>query len=115
MSTTTSRQSPAKESLTNGVDEEEGSVTTGGIASLGVSGDQPGGEKVQEEPTGEESGEAAATAACYTVTITASSVNPTQVEPEVKWSTDSDKYCQTLGLTDGSAGEVGFQRSLTYL
>ena len=108
-----SRQSPAEESLTNGVDQEDGSAATSGMASLGVSGDGPCGEKHVEEATGEEGGEAAATAAGYTVTITASSVTPTQVDPEAKWSTESDKYCQTMGIThEGSAGEVSFQISL---
>lgn len=101
-----SLESPAvagtEESLTNGVEDSAGGS---GLASLAVSGDEPCGDKIVEETTGEE-GEEAATAVCYTVTVTTSSVAPVPVDTQVNWSRDgADKYCQSLGMGEGS-GEV---------
>lgn len=109
MSSRASLESPAvpEESLTNGVEDSAGAS---GLASLAVSGDEPSGEKIVEEPTGEK-GEEAATAVCYTVTVTTSSVAPAPVDTQVNWSRDdTDKYCQSLGMgisSEGSA-EVSF-------
>ena len=93
-----------EESLANGVEETAG--TSGLAASLGVSGDDPCGDQEGEDSTGKE-GEEAATAVCYTVPATTSSVTQDAGETEVKWGPDEpDKYHQT-GL--GISTEVSLQ------
>lgn len=115
-----------EESLTNGVqDSALCAAASDGVASLGVSGDKPCGEKAKmgEETTPQEleGDDATEAAACNMVTVTAAGVAQTQVNAPTSWSPDeADQYLQSLGMSLSSEGSgevslglgLGLARSL---